>query len=161
MSITCSSNVDCPSGLPGADIMLQLRHNVFFHRPEGKTHFSASFTTASRTTSLEGNNPNSHLSATAPTRTKIHTATTRSNSQFAFAPSFTSRKQPRMINSTESNLFVLVPTIKVLGQECSENPQDERPIHEHSIPEVHRATFTLQELDYVKTISSQASSIVS
>ena len=66
-----------------------------------------------------------------------------------------------MINSTESNLFVLVPTIKVLGQECSENPQDERPIHEHSIPEVHRATFTLQELDYVKTISSQASSIVS
>ena len=34
------------------------------------------------------------------------------------------------------------------------------PFMYHSIPEVHRATFTLQEVEYANTISSQASSIV-
>jgi hypothetical protein len=75
-----------------------------------------------------------------------------------------------MINSTESNLFVLVPTIKEEHHQemdmrrLSENAlitlRTKDPFMYHSIPEVHRATFTLQEVEYANTISSQASSIV-
>ena len=105
---------------------------------------------------------------TIPSITKVHTATTRSDSQFAIAPSFTSMKQTRMINSTEPILF-LVPTIKEeLHQEMdihhlSENDlktlRAKDPFMYHSISEVHKATYTLQEVEYAKTISSQASSI--
>ena len=48
----------------------------------------------------------------------------------------------------------------LLEQEHFQNPQDKRPIHVPFIPEVHMATFTLQEVEYAKIISSQASSIV-
>ena len=106
---------------------------------------------------------------TIPTRTKVHTATSRSDSQFAIAPSFTSMKQTRMINSTEQILF-LVPTIKEEHHQemdmhrLSENDlktlRTKDPFMYHSIPEVHTATFTLQEVEYANTISSQASSTV-
>ena len=93
--------------------------------------------------------------------------------QFASAPSrskVTSRKQTRMINSTKSNLFVLVPTIKeehhqemnmcCLSENALKTLRTKDPFMYHSIPEVRRATFTLQEVEYAKIISSQASSIV-
>ena len=75
-----------------------------------------------------------------------------------------------MINSTESNLFVLVQTIKEehhqkmdmrrLSENALKTLRTKDPFMYHSIPEVHRATFTLQEVEYAKIISSQASSIV-
>ena len=73
-----------------------------------------------------------------------------------------------MINSTEPILF-LVPTIKEeLHQEMDIHHLSENdlktlwvkdPFMYHSISEVHKATYTLQEVEYAKTISSQASSI--
>jgi len=74
-----------------------------------------------------------------------------------------------MIKSTESSLL-LVPTIKEEQHQemdmrrLSENDlktlRSKDPFMYYSIPEVHRATFTLQEVEYAKTISPQTSPVV-
>jgi hypothetical protein len=104
---------------------------------------------------LRGQNPKLPLLChlTIPSITKVHTATPRSNSHFAIAPSFTSMKQTMMINSTEPILF-LVPTFKEeLHQEMdihhlSKNDlktlRAKDPFMHHSISEVYKATYTLQ-----------------
>ena len=81
-----------------------------------------------------------------------------------------SLEQKKMINSTESILFVKVPTIKEehhqemdmrrLSKNAMITLRTKDPFMYYSIPEVHRATFTLQEVEYAKTISPQTSPVV-